>query len=62
MLLIKGIIELDRDDFREVYYINDEDYSVSKPSNSEFAGSFCERTTQAHAENEDKDHPEVSDK
>ena len=40
MLLIKGI-ELDRDDFVKFdVYINDEDYSVSKPSNSEFAGSF----------------------
>ena len=40
VLLIKGI-ELDRDDFVKFdVYINDEDYSVSKPSNSEFAGSF----------------------
>ena len=40
MLLIKGI-ELDRDDFVKFdVYINDEDYSVSKPSNSEFAGSL----------------------
>ncbi|KAJ9690393.1 hypothetical protein PVL29_012841 [Vitis rotundifolia] len=40
VLLIKGI-ELDRENFVKFdVYINDEDYSVSKPSNSEFAGSF----------------------
>ncbi|KAJ9705808.1 hypothetical protein PVL29_003761 [Vitis rotundifolia] len=40
VLLIKEI-ELDGDDFVKFdAYINYEDYSVSKPSNSEFAGSF----------------------
>ena len=40
MLLIKGI-ELDSDDFVKFdVYINYEHHSVTKPSNSEFAGSF----------------------
>nr|BAO79386.1 polyphenol_oxidase [Vitis labrusca x Vitis vinifera] len=40
VLLIKGI-ELDRENFVKFdVYINDEDYSVSRPKNSEFAGSF----------------------